>query len=148
MGFGSCCHIVSPTNLKKSVSVAPVRKITKPCFRKWNRWTDKIFSIINEKVLCFDNFSMIYKIVFWTFWTRRFHSRPVCIGWWNYMAIASKAHILFLWRIFLRLGSSSSCCVKRVRTGGEKNFWSRHTGPDWIQIVQKLFIGPNTLQMV
>ena len=27
------------------------------------------------------------------------------------MTIASKPHILFLWRIFLRLGSSSSCCA-------------------------------------
>ena len=26
------------------------------------------------------------------------------------MTIASKPHISFLWRIFLRLGSSSSCC--------------------------------------
>ena len=30
---------------------------------------------------------------------------------WNYMTIASKPHIPFLWRNFLRLGSSSSCCV-------------------------------------
>ena len=30
---------------------------------------------------------------------------------WSYMTIAFKPHILFLWRIFLRLGSSSSCCV-------------------------------------
>ena len=32
------------------------------------------------------------------------------IGWWNYMTIASKPHIPFLWGIFLRLDSSSSCC--------------------------------------
>ena len=30
---------------------------------------------------------------------------------WNYMKIASKWHIPFLWRIFLRLGSPSSCGV-------------------------------------
>ena len=23
-----------------------------------------------------------------------------------------------------------------------------HTGPDWIEIVQKIFLGPNTMQMV
>ena len=34
MGFGSYYHVVSPTNLKKFDSVAPVRKITKPRFRK------------------------------------------------------------------------------------------------------------------
>ena len=34
------------------------------------------------------------------------------IGWWNYMAIASKPHIPFLWRIFLKLGSTSSCCAE------------------------------------
>ena len=33
---------------KKSHSVAPVRKITKPPFRKWNHWMDKKISIINE----------------------------------------------------------------------------------------------------
>ena len=32
------------------------------------------------------------------------------IGWWNYMTIASKPHIPFLWEIFLRLDSSSSSC--------------------------------------
>ena len=31
------------------------------------------------------------------------------IGWWNNMTIASKPHIPFLWRIFLRLDSNSSC---------------------------------------
>ena len=30
-------------------------------------------------------------------------------GRWNYMTIASKPHILFLWWFFLRLGSTSSC---------------------------------------
>ena len=30
MGFGSYCDVVSPTNLKKSDSVAPVRKFPKP----------------------------------------------------------------------------------------------------------------------
>ena len=32
------------------------------------------------------------------------------IGRWNFMTIVSKPHIPFLWRIFLRLGSSSPCC--------------------------------------
>ena len=41
MGFWSYCHVVSPT-------VAPVRKITKPRFQKWNHWTDEIFSKINK----------------------------------------------------------------------------------------------------
>ena len=36
---------------KKSVFVAPERKITKPRFGKWNHWTDEIFSIISEKSL-------------------------------------------------------------------------------------------------
>ena len=31
------------------------------------------------------------------------------IGWWNYVTTASKPHIPFLWGIFLRLDSSSSC---------------------------------------
>ena len=30
------------------------------------------------------------------------------------MTIASKPHIPFLWRLFLRLGSSSSCCVQKT----------------------------------
>ena len=33
------------------------------------------------------------------------------IGKGNYMTIASKPHIPFLWRIFLRLSSTSSCCL-------------------------------------
>ena len=32
-------------------------------------------------------------------------------GRWNYMTIASRPHIPFLWWVFLRLGSTSSCGV-------------------------------------
>ena len=40
------------------------------------------------------------------------------IGWWTYMTIASKPHIPFLWRIFLRLGSSSLCSsIKLINWG-------------------------------
>ena len=37
------------------------------------------------------------------------------------MTIASKPHIPFLWRIFLRFGSSSSCCVE-LEMNSIKNF--------------------------
>ena len=51
MVFGSYCHVVSQTNLKKIRFRSPCEKITKPRFRKWNHWTDEIFSIINENIL-------------------------------------------------------------------------------------------------
>ena len=45
-----------------------------------------------------------------------FFSRGYGIGFfwecrWKYMTIACKPHILFLWWVFLRLGSTSSCGV-------------------------------------
>ena len=43
------------------------------------------------------------------------------IGRWKYMTIASKPHIPLVWRIFLRLDSSSSCCVPSKNAQNAQN---------------------------
>ena len=45
-------------------------------------------------------------------------------GRWNYMTIASRPHIPFLWWVFLRLGSTSSCGAPLVQKMDHR--WLRH----------------------
>ena len=65
----------------------------------WDEFIDHI-NIYLQNFLCFDNFSMIYKIVFWIFWTKRFHSGPVCppANFWNYWL---KTHLNIIWRFIM-----------------------------------------------
>ena len=71
----------------------------------------KFFSFIIEKIL-FVQWFHFRKTGFVIFLTRATKTDFFEIGWWNYLTIASNPHIPFLWSIFLRLGSSSSCCER------------------------------------
>ena len=70
----------------------------------------KFFSFIIEKIL-FVQWFHFRKWHFVIFLSGAMETDFFENSRWNYMTIASKRHIPFLWRIFLRLGSRSSCGV-------------------------------------
>ena len=72
----------------------------------------KIFPFIIEKISSVQWFHF-WKQAFMIFLSGATKSDFFEIGMWNYKELASKPHIPFLWRIFLRLGSTSSCCEYR-----------------------------------
>ena len=96
----------------------------------------KIFSfIIIEKFFSIQCFHF-WKPGFVIFITGATETDFFEIGWWNYMTMASKLHIPFLWRIFLRLGSSSSCCEQLLRSRVQANKKWRRYLKCWKQIIR------------
>ena len=109
MGFGSYCHVVPPTNLKKI-------RFRSPCKKKSRNLAFE--SEFTERTIFFFIIEKKSSVQWFHFWKRGFviflsgatKTEFFEIGRWNYIELASKPHIPFLWGIFLRLGSTSSCC--------------------------------------